>query len=449
MKRNSFHPVGCVLFVALLCGCQRELSFENGQFSSGALQKDLNANCLPINISGTYITGRNFNDSNFIEVQVHVSKPGVFVIRTDSINGYFFKASGSFPNTGDFTVKLPGSGKPLTRGTNNFTVVYDSSSCQASITVRDTGNKAAFDLVGSPNSCMVDSLAGAFVKGIILDTSSKIFISVNVTTPGNYSVSTNQANGYGFSGAGAFASTGIQTIILTASGTPLNAGTDIFTVTANASKCSFSVLVHTPIVATNPDHFPLTYNSYWVYDDLFHVGDSIKHTVTDTLTINNHLYSIMKEEVRFVGPFQYYYRKAGFDYYEYCIADKFTGSFAFATPQYVDLKFMQENLSTGASWESQEYAGIASFGQNLHLKYLFKCTNDNAAVVVNGKAFTNVYIIELRPQIKSDFADYGYTGEYYVFYYAKGVGLVYEKETKTGSGTFTFIEWALRNWQVN
>lgn len=449
MKRNSFHPVACVLFVVMLCACQRELSFENGQFSSGFLQKDVNGSCLPINISGSYIIGRNFNDSNYIEVQVHVSKPGLFVIGTDSINGYFFKGSGSFQNTGDFTVKLPGSGKPLKPGTNNFNVHYDSSSCEVSITARDTSTKATFDLVGSPSSCMVDSLVGPFVKGVALDTSSKVIIEVNVTTIGNYFVSTNQVNGYSFSGTGTFTTTGIQMITLNATGTPVNASTDIFTVTAGNSKCSFPVIVRTPIITTNPDHFPLTHNSYWVYDDFLHPGDSIKHTVIDTLTINNHLYSIMKEDVKFVGPFQYYYRKAGFDYYEYCIADKYTGSFAFATPQYVDLKFMQENLSTGASWESPEYSGIASFGQNLHLKYLFKCTNDNAVVSVNGSAFTNVYIIELWPQIKSDFAAYGYTGEDYIFYYAKGVGLIYEKETKTGSGTFTFIEWALRKWQVN
>jgi hypothetical protein len=436
------------MVVVMLCGCQRELSFQDSQLSVGAIQKDLSGNCLPINISGTYITGRSFNDSNYIEVLVHITKPGAFVIRTDSINGYAFKATGGFKNPGDFTVRLPGNGKPLKSGANNFNVYYDTSNCQASIIVRDPGNNATFVLQGSPNTCINDTLVGTFVKGTALDTNSKVIISVNVSTPGNYIVSTNQVNGYSFSGSGVFTATGVQTITLTASGTPLNPGSDVFKVSAGNTSCSFSVAVYTPIVVTGTDHYPLTHNSYWVYDDLLHAGDSIRHTVTDTLTINNHVYSIKKEELEILGPFQYFYRRTGDDYFEYCIADKYTSFFALATPQYVDLKFMQENLSSGASWVSQEFSGIGYAGQNVHVRYNFFCLNANATVVVNQKAFSNVYIIELKPQTRSDSTAFSFTGEDFIFYYAKGVGLVYEKEIKTGAGTFTFIEWALRNWQV-
>ncbi len=449
MKRYSVYPFLLIAFYLLFFACKKELSFENGQVAAGALQRDFNNNCLPPNIGGTYIAGKNFNDSNYIEVLVHISKPGIFIISSDSVNGYSFKGSGNIKDTGLVLVRIPGSGKPLTGGTNIVTIFFDSTFCTIPISVLAAGNLASFTLQGSPNACMNDTLSGGYVKGGTLDTSNKIKISVQVTTPGNYSVSTNKVNGYSFSGSGTFTSTGIQTITLTASGTPLNAGTDVFTVTAGTSTCTFSVTVLTAVTVTNNDHFPLTHNSFWVYDDLFHAGDSIKHTVIDTITINNRLYSIMKEEVKIVGPFLYYYRKAVDNYYEYCIADKYTGSFAFATPQYVDLNFLQENLSSGASWSSQEFSGNASFGQKLYLTYDFSCPNANASVVVNGKAFSNVYIIQLRPRIKSDFGGYGPTGELYTFYYAKGVGLVYEKQTKSGSITFTALELGLRSWQVN
>src|SRR5438045_2359038 len=105
-------------------------------------------------------------------------------------------------------------------------------------------------------------VTGTYVKGIYLDTFSKVNINVNVTVPGRYNIGTNIVNGYSFHVVGDFVSTGVQTITMYAQGTPLNEGMDIFNVTAGTSACSFEVNVLSGYVTvTSDDYFPLTDSS--------------------------------------------------------------------------------------------------------------------------------------------------------------------------------------------
>lgn len=122
----------------LFYSCTKEYSFEGGSFSSGYLVRDMNNDCSQLTVAGNYFAGRNISDSDFLLVQVHVIKAGRYHITSDSINGYFFSASGKFSDTGIVTVKLPATGKPQNAGTNFFNVWYDSSVCQAKVIVNDT-----------------------------------------------------------------------------------------------------------------------------------------------------------------------------------------------------------------------------------------------------------------------------------------------------------------------
>jgi len=153
----------------------------------------------------------------------------------------------------------------------------------------------------------------------------------------------------------------------------------------------------------------------------------------------------MEEQLRFAGPFQYNFRKSGADYYEYGSVDKYTNSLQFGSPIVMDIPFLKENLTTGDSWQSSEYTGTATFGQVLTIQYNYSCLNANAGVVINGNAFSNVYKIKMMPQIKSINNPYGYTGEVYTYYYAKGIGIIYSKGTRNG---FTIFELQIRNWLV-
>jgi hypothetical protein len=201
---------------------------------------------------------------------------------------------------------------------------------------------------------MNDTVYGSYIKGITLDTSAKVKISLNVTTPGTYSITTNTVNSYKYSSSGTFSSTGNQTILLSASGTPVNSGTDVFTVTTQNSSCSFSVNVLLPVVVNNNDHYPLTDNSYWTYDDLLHPGDTIKRMMADTITLDSNVYKVVKEDVKFGGPYEYYLRKNNDDYFEYAAPNKFTTFFQYKNPVYAEIPFLKENLTSGTVWSSPD-----------------------------------------------------------------------------------------------
>lgn len=86
------------------------------------------------------------------------------------------------------------------------------------------------------------NINGIYKKGNALTPSETVELSVFVSSPGPYSITTDLINGYSFSNSGTFNSTGNTTIILNNnSGTPLNDGSDIFTATALDSTCNFEI----------------------------------------------------------------------------------------------------------------------------------------------------------------------------------------------------------------
>jgi hypothetical protein len=123
--------------------------------------------------------------------------------------------------------------------------------------------------------------------------------------------------------------------------------------------------------------------------------------------------------------------------------DKYSAVVAFDNMQKGDILFLKEGISTNATWNSAEYSGTVS-GQTVKLRYVFTCTNANASITVNGKSFSNVYIITLKPQISVLGSPYQDEGSLWTFDYAKGIGLIDEKAT---DGTNTF-EIQIRNWLV-
>lgn len=250
MRQLIICLMGLTLFSFFL-SCQKEISLEFGEPAKGTLQTDL-GECLPKLVAGSYVANKALNDSNFIEVTVNVTTTGPYSIFTDSANGYRFRASGAFTSTGPNTVRLKGTGRPVSDGVHTFTVFFDSSMCDVDVTVLPdgaTGGPAAFTLQGAPGACGNFKLNGTYYKDTTLDTRHSIEVQVNVTTVGTYTISTNTVNGYSYSRTGTFGSTGVQTITLTGTGKPAAVGNDNFTVTAGSSTCTFQVAVTTPPVA--------------------------------------------------------------------------------------------------------------------------------------------------------------------------------------------------------
>lgn len=311
----------------------------------------------------------------------------------------------------------------------------------------NVGGSAVFTLQGSPSACMNASIYGNYIKIFVLATTNKVNVDINVTTAGSYTISTNTVNGYKFSASGTLTTTGIQTISLAASGTPLIEGINVFTITAGSSSCTFSVTVTGPPPVVQGNHFPLTTNSFWIYDDLFNPGDTVKRTVIDSVHTNGYLYKVFEEKKMFGNPDQYFFRRDDSVYYEYGSVDKYTVSFKFLPAIKADIPFLREYLVTGATWKSDEFIGTATFGQTLFLQYNFSCEDANATVTINGKTFSNVYKITMLPQIRSAITyPYSSTGEIRDFYFAKDIGLIYTKAT---NNSFTLLELQLKNCLVN
>jgi hypothetical protein len=449
MKKNSFYFFITLFFFILIFSCQKELSFERGSLAKGSLLSTITGDCLPKTVAGTYVAGKSLGDTNYIQVDVNVTSAGSYIITTDTVNGYSFKATGTFKDTGIVRVKLIGTGKPSLPNDDLFTVSFDASNCMIQISIQpsaDTIGNAEFTLQGAPDTCVNASVFGGYAKNVILTGGNKVGIGINVTKPGYYTIATNTLNGYHFADTGIITATGLGDINLKATGMPLNTGINVFTVTAGGFSCTFSITVYDAVAVTNNDYFPLTTNSFWTYDDLYNTGDTIKRTINDSILTNGSLYKIMEEQHKFGSPLHFLYRKLDSNYYTFGSVDRYTTSVTYSPEIDKDILFLKEGLATGDIWVSDEYIGPASFGQTIFIRYEFTCDDANAVVTINGKTFANVYKITMRPQIRSATTyPYNITGEKRELYYAKGVGLIYTKFTVQN---FTQLEMQIRNWLV-
>jgi hypothetical protein len=445
--KNLLSSLICILFLSFLISCQKERSFETASPGKGSLQADGTGDCLPKTIFGTYVAGKALNDSNYIEVEVSVSSPGSYTINSDAHNGYSFSGSGTFSSIGANRVKLKATGQPITSRTNDFIIRYDSSVCLIQITVLSggSGGPAAFTLQGAGATCMNAVVSGSFVKSQALTAASKVDVQVNVTTIGSYTVSTNTVNGFSFSGTGSLTAAGLQTISLRANGTPLNDGPTTFTVTAGANTCTFSATVTavgTPPPVPSNDHFPLTQNSWWSYDDPNNAGDTIKRVNKGSISFNNTTYQEFVETDKTGNSGSYYYRKAGNDYFENTFVDAYS-LLTFDSTIEGDILFLKENLTTNATWNSAEFSGKEN-GVAKKLRYVFTCIDANATFSVGGKSFTNVYKINFKPQVSTSGGAFTNEPLDWTAYYAKGIGLIYVKGSIPG---FDYIT-SIRNWLV-
>jgi hypothetical protein len=80
-------------------------------------------------LHGRLVKGVPLLNTNVIIFNVHVIAPGAFVVFTDSVNGIYFTASGTFTTTGDQTVTLHGFGTPADAGNFYFNLHAANGTC--------------------------------------------------------------------------------------------------------------------------------------------------------------------------------------------------------------------------------------------------------------------------------------------------------------------------------
>lgn len=115
-------------------------------------------------------------------------------------------------------------------------------SCQKELSV-EYGSAAKGSLQSSSGDCLPKTVNGAYVAAKSLNDTNYIDVTVNVTSPGPYKISTDTSNGYSFAATGTFTTTGQNTVRLKGSGTPAAVGTDDFTVAFDTSLCDVTVIV--------------------------------------------------------------------------------------------------------------------------------------------------------------------------------------------------------------
>ena len=239
------------LFFAAIClsfiiSCEKEYSFEDGGGVSGVgtLKSDAFGNCLPSTLNGIYKADSTLAAGNYVDVQVNVITPGSYIIVSDTVNGYYFKGTGTFISVGLTTIKLQGIGKPLNAGSNDFIISLNGSECFINVTV--IGSSASvgnFTLGGAPGGCTGASASGTYTQGVALTSSNTLTVSVNATALGAYSLAASSANGMTFTTSGTFTVLGSQPVTLVGSGTPTTSGAATITVAKASGNCTFSIPV--------------------------------------------------------------------------------------------------------------------------------------------------------------------------------------------------------------
>ena len=210
---------------------------NSGGTSIGSL-KGAGSSCAPFSVRGIYYKGIPTNATNTAQVQVNVTTPGTYFIATSFINGIAFTGNGTFATTGVKNITLAASGTPSATGPYTYAINYAGTNCSFDVYFWDTtANLNSFSCTGP--------LDGRFKAGTAIGSGRTMTITVDVANPGYYAISTNFVNGYAFSSSGYFSTTGSQSLVLVASGTPIAAGTDNFTLKYGSStySCQFPVTV--------------------------------------------------------------------------------------------------------------------------------------------------------------------------------------------------------------
>jgi hypothetical protein len=426
---KAYKSLLCLLLLTVfVMSCKKEYSYEKGVFtpSAGSLQSGTTGDCLGSVVGGTYQADVSLGDSNHVDVKVDVTTAGSYTISTDTINGFYFSAAGSFTATGENTVRLQGNGKPQTVGTNIFTVTYDSTQCTFSIPTLPggTGGTAVYTLQGAPNNCNPGSTQGTYAAGIATNSSNTATVNVDVTTVGTYSIVTTAVDGVTFSASGTFSGAGAQAIVLNASGTPTAEGSFTVPVTVGSTTCSFPLT----IVSGAIDYFPRTTNSNWSYRfDNNPVDTLFQNVISQTQSALGNTYNVFMYNDGSVVDTLGYYRKASGDYFQYLDVGFFFGLDHDVWGEYI---FLKDNVAAGTSWMSGVFTDTytdTTSGSTVPISVRFKETiqQKDVAVTVQGTTYQNT--IAVLEEYEYSF-DGGATWSPLPFsstnYYARNVGLI-------------------------
>ena len=227
--------------------CKEEYSFEGGL----AAQYNLRGSpqqCEQAAVNGTYTAGTSVGDSlHSVTVFVDVSRKGSYLINTPTVDGISFTASGVFKDTcSNCSLSLVCHGTPDSAGIFTFPIPGNPG-CYFMVTIGNL-RPATYTFAGAPGDCSNPAENGQYAAGLATTAENTVTINIQVTSLGQYNITTDTANGFFFSATGSFNNLGVQTVSLKASGTPREAELSQLTLHTNGSECTFYV----PVVNREP-----------------------------------------------------------------------------------------------------------------------------------------------------------------------------------------------------
>lgn len=248
MNRISFFIISAFFCSLLLLieSCKKEYSYEGGNTSLNALGslKDSLGNCRLIDVKGSYQPGVALNGNNYINVRVTITQTGTYHIFTDTVNGFYFAASGSTGTKGFQTIQLKAYGKPFVATAENFNVHFNENTCAFTI----PQDSALFTLA---EACGSASVSGIYKTATPLDGSDSVNILMNVTRAGPYTIQTPTVTGILFYATGNFLHTGSYMVTLKGTGIPTATGNVTIPITVAGTACSFNITVSTDTISGN------------------------------------------------------------------------------------------------------------------------------------------------------------------------------------------------------
>ena len=374
--------ISSVLFIT---ACQKELHFDgvpsNGQ-AVGTL-KSTAGNCLPGFIFGSFIKDSALKATDFIELYADITTPGTYVIKSDTLSGFYFIGTGSATSTGLKIIKLSGYGTPRSSGPTTFTMTFGTSVCKIDVYV----NSGAPPPTAYTFTCAATTFGtGVYTAGTAVGAQHTVTLNVNVTTPGPYTINIAAVNGISFSGSGTFTAAGNAQVTLTASGTPLAASPPPYnyTVTNGASTCTFSITVAAPTLPPNLDYVPQTSFSNWSSKL---VGGTAADTTyiqvsANSKTFGPNSYKIFERKDMGTPTDSFFNRKNGGLYYQYI-----DGNLGVLTnPINKEYLVLDSNLAVNATW-------TANFGPNVAMGFPLSNIRVDAQILGKGETQTVASIL--------------------------------------------------------
>lgn len=204
--------------------------------------------CADVEVNGSYVEGRELTTSNYLSIPVNVTKEGEYTVIATTDNGYSFFVAGTFLNTGDYTIQVPGQGTPVAVQTDELIINANGIDidCTPPVEVEVFSAAGTYTM-----SCGTATINGVYKVGTPLTAGNTITLPVVVTVLGSYTITTNIVDGISFSGSGTFTSLGNQNVTLYGEGTPGSTSTKTITITSDSggsvsTSCNVNVIVTIP-----------------------------------------------------------------------------------------------------------------------------------------------------------------------------------------------------------